>query len=165
MSEPKNQGTLEPGYSYRNLRLWQDAQDFAKEVVELVSALPSARSADTIARQVVRSATSIPANIAEGHGRFGIPSYRNHLSIAKGSACETDSWLDLLRRLELLNPEREAELHTRCSRLIGALTRRIRDLENVPQKSARERQPAYDLAQDGDDVDGSQVQGFEGSLS
>lgn len=141
--EPQNHGTSEPQYSYRNLILWQRAQEFAQAIVQLVDTLPARRSVDSIARQVVRSATSIGANIAEGHGRFGPASYKNHLSIAKGSACETDSWLDLLRRLELISADQEADLHRRCMSLVGALTGRIRDLEEINRRAVRETRAEY----------------------
>jgi len=164
MDDPSNQGTLEPKYSYRNLDLWKQAQDFAQTIVELVDGLPVRRSTDSIARQIVRSATSVAANIAEGHGRFGLPSYRNHLSIAKGSACETDSWIDLLRRLGLISQESEADLHRRCSLLIASLTRRILELERMAPKRIREEPPPYETVDEAEqllDVDGSKVQRFE----
>src|SRR3990170_7368855 len=125
MAEPRNLRTSEPAYSYRKLILWQKAQDLAHEVVALLEQLPANRTSDTLFRQVLRAATSVPANIAEGHGRFSPAAYRNHLSIAKGSACELDSWLDLLRRLSFLGEQREAELHRRSNALIGALTGRM----------------------------------------
>ena len=168
MTEPRNRRTTEPGYSYRNLALWQDAQDFARVIVQLVEQLPAGRTSDTIARQLIRAATSVPANIAEGHGRFGLASYRNHLSIAKGSACEVDSWLDLLRRLSLITPDQEARLHMRCSALIGALIGRIRDLEKLNPKAVREDRPAYLVTDEAGEMDapaGSEVQRFRGSES
>ena len=116
-------------YTYRNLILWQKAQDVTLEVVRLVGALPNDRVAPVIARQIVRSASSIAANIAEGHGRYTLAAHRNHLSIAKGSACETDSWLDLLRRARYLDPETGARLHAACQELIRMLTSKIVDIE------------------------------------
>ncbi len=163
MNEPSNQRTIEPGYSYRNLALWQGAQAFAEAVIRIVDQLPSRRSTDTIGRQLTRSATSIAANVAEGHGRFGYASYKNHLSIAKGSACEADSWLDLLRRLALITPEQEAELHAQCVRLIAALTKRIRELESAASKSVREEPEPYDALADPSSPSSSMVQGFQGS--
>jgi len=159
MTEPENQRTREPAYSFRNLDLWQQAQAFARDVIAIVDDLPTRRSVDSIARQLTRSATSIGANIAEGHGRFGLPSYRNHLSIAKGSACETDSWLDLLRRLGLLSSEREAELHGRCSSLIAAITRRILNLEQTG-KTVREEHVGYVADEEAAENDGSLVPRF-----
>jgi len=48
-----------------------------------------------IADQVIRSASSVPANLAEGHGRFGRDRL-NHWRIAYGSAKEVDCHLRLL---------------------------------------------------------------------
>ena len=163
MSEPSNQRTMEPGHSYRNLALWQDAQSFAEAVIRIVDQLPARRTTDSLARQISRSATSIAANIAEGHGRFSFATYKHDLSIAKGSACEADSWLDLLRRLSLTTPEQEVELHQRCVVLIAALTKRIRELENAAATSVREEPMLYDEIADPSSAAGSMVQGFEGS--
>ena len=137
------------GYSYRNLGLWQKAQEFAVDVVRLVDGLPARRSADLTARQLIGAATSIAANIAEGHGRFSIPAYRHHLLIARGSATEADSRLDLLLRLGYVDDARATALHARCEELIAALTRRIRDLDGrAGAARVREEEAAYDLRED-----------------
>jgi four helix bundle protein len=88
--------------TFRQQVLWRKAQDFAAAVAELVVALPRDRATDVIANQVLRAASSIPANIAEGYGRYSQAAYRNHLSIARGSAAEYESWLDLLLRRRYL---------------------------------------------------------------
>ncbi|HEX9640656.1 MAG TPA: four helix bundle protein, partial [Candidatus Krumholzibacteria bacterium] len=82
-------------YSFKNLEVWKAAQQFAVDVSRLVDDLPNTRSADVIGRQLLRSATSVGANIAEGHARYTFGAYRNHLSIAKGSAAESEHWVDL----------------------------------------------------------------------
>jgi four helix bundle protein len=89
-------------YSYRNLALWQRAQELALGVIKMSESLPKSEAARSIARQVVSSSGSVAANIAEGHGRYSVAAYRNHLSIARGSTAETDSWLDLLARAGML---------------------------------------------------------------
>src|SRR5262249_21094875 len=104
-TEPQNHGTVRVvnavsrDYTYRNLVLWQKAQTLAVQVIQITQHLPHTWGNAIIARQIIASATSISANVAEGHGRYSFGAYRNHLSIAKGSATETDSWLDLLRQL------------------------------------------------------------------
>ncbi|MEN8164139.1 MAG: four helix bundle protein [Acidobacteriota bacterium] len=49
----------------------------------------------SIADQVIRSASSVPANLSEGHGRTG-RDRMHHWRIAYGSAKEVDSHLRLL---------------------------------------------------------------------
>jgi four helix bundle protein len=48
---------------------------------------------DTIGKQVVRSADSISANIAEGYGRFSYKENRQFCFYARGSILETKTWL------------------------------------------------------------------------
>ncbi len=92
-----------------------------------------------ITRQIVGSAGSVGANIAEGHGRFSRAAYANHLSIAKGSASEVGSWLDLLARLGELDKGEEARLQAEAESLIGLLTFKIRKLNEagISAKTAR----------------------------
>jgi four helix bundle protein len=114
---------------FRNLILWQKAQGLASEVVRAISVMPRDRSSDALCSQLVRSAGSVPANIAEGYGRYSDAAYRNHLSIARGSLFETQSWLDLLGRTgHLQKPEvdRLLALSEEVSRLLTAAIRPLR---------------------------------------
>jgi len=134
-------------YSYRNLGLWQKAQALALRVVKLTEGLPKTETARTIARQAVRSSGSIAANIAEGHGRFSVAAYRNHLSIARGSAAETDSCIDLLAKAGYISGEVAQDLHEQCDVLLGGLTRQMRSLEakmvGAKPGTVREHPPEY----------------------
>jgi four helix bundle protein len=151
-------------YGFRHLILWQKAQDFAVEVAKLVDELPRRRSSDVAGRQLVRAATSVAANIAEGHGRFTFPAYRNHLSIAKGSACEAQSWLDLLSRLGHVDAATAQRLDGASGELIAALTRHMRLLEQKQnQHSVREVDPHYRTETE-DKETGSKVPRFPGSV-
>ena len=71
-------------YSYRNLILWQKAQELTLEIVKIVGGLPRDSVTSVAVPQIIRSASSVAANIAEGHGRYSLAAHRNHLSIAKG---------------------------------------------------------------------------------
>jgi four helix bundle protein len=108
--------------------LWTKAQEFAAEIVEMVVTLPRYRVTDVLCNQLLRSATSISANIAEGYGRYSQPAYRNHLSIARGSAVETESWLDLLQRRHYITDERCAAMIGKCDELQRLLTLRMKSL-------------------------------------
>jgi four helix bundle protein len=139
-------GPARQAYSYRNLDLWQRAQDLALAVVKMSESLPKSEAARSIGRQVVSSAGSVAANIAEGHGRYSVAAYRNHLSIARGSLAETDSWLDLLARAGYLTSDTAGKLHDQCDLLLGGLTRQMRTLEarlRSQPKALREEEPSY----------------------
>jgi len=152
-------------YGFRQLGLWQKAQGFAVEVVKLVDGLPTRRSVDVASRQLVRAATSVAANIAEGHGRFTLPAYRNHLSIAKGSACEALSWLDLLSRLGHVDVAVGNSLEERCEELIAALTRRIRSLQEQQKERRVSELPPHYETEPGEPETGSKVPRFQGTVT
>jgi four helix bundle protein len=139
-------------YSYRNLVLWQRAQALALRVIQVVQQLPNQWGNAIVARQIIASATSVSANIAEGHARFTPGAHRNHLSIAKGSAAETDSWLDLLHRLSHLSDVEEQALHSECLWIMNSLTSKILDLEQYEQQKRRplkESRETYDTLHGG----------------
>lgn len=56
-----------------------------------------------LANQIVRSAISIPSNIAEGSGRGSAREFGPFLAIALGSAYELDTQIRLARDLHLIS--------------------------------------------------------------
>ena len=135
-------------YSYRNLALWQKAQELALGVIKMSESLPKSEAARSIARQVVSSSGSVAANIAEGHGRYSVAAYRSHLSIARGSTAETDSWLDLRARADYIAPDMARQLHDECELLLAGLTRQMKVLEGrlrSQPKALREEESSYML--------------------
>ena len=116
-------------YSFRNLIVWEKAQALAVTIIKLMSRIPQSWSNAVLVRQIVSSATSVGANIAEGHGRYSTGAHRNHLSIARGSAVETDSWLDILRRMSYITPDEEAALHDECNQIIAMLSSKMIKLD------------------------------------
>jgi four helix bundle protein len=69
------------------------ALEAAGVAIKLVSRVPAPLK--SIADQLIRSASSVPANLAEGHGRSG-RDRQHHWRIAYASAKEVDSHLRLL---------------------------------------------------------------------
>ena len=76
-----------------NLIATEKAIEAAAAAILLVKRVPAPLKA--IADQVVRSASSVPANLAEGHGRSGRDRI-HHWRIAYASAKEVDTHLRLL---------------------------------------------------------------------
>ena len=78
--------------SYRDLEVWQRATDLVVECYRLTNLLPKSELYG-LASQIQRAAVSIPANIAEGHGREHLGDYLHHLSVANGSLMELETHL------------------------------------------------------------------------
>ena len=72
-----------------NLDVWCKARDFAVRVNKEVLPLLPAEEKWTLNQQLRRSSQSIPANIAEGHGRFYFQENVRFCYIARGSLEES----------------------------------------------------------------------------
>jgi four helix bundle protein len=92
--------TMSNALTNTNLVAHEKALEAAGIAITLVMRVPAPLK--SIADQVIRSASSVPANLAEGHGRCG----RDRLHfwrIAYASAKEVDSHLRLLTRAGVIN--------------------------------------------------------------
>ena len=96
--------------NYQELIFYQKARQVVKGVDALVKSWPKTMQAQEISRQLFRSATSVGANIAEGHGRHQGAEYIHFLIIAQTSANETEHWLHTARDCALGNPEKVGEI-------------------------------------------------------
>ncbi len=84
--------------SYHDLNVWQLSMDLAERVYVLTASFPKEETYG-LTSQLRRAASSIPAKIAEGYGRDSLREYLHHLSIAIGSLCEVETFLQLSARL------------------------------------------------------------------
>lgn len=74
---------------------------FSLSVIALTDVLPKKRSAWVIADQLIRSATSIGANLVEARAASSRLEFKKFNEIALKSANETKYWLCLLRDAKL----------------------------------------------------------------
>lgn len=84
-------------HTYRDLIFWQKSFESTKLLIKLIKKLPSSVENRIIINQVLRSAMSIGANIAEGYGRQGKKEFSRFLQVSLGSANETEYWIFLLK--------------------------------------------------------------------
>jgi len=79
-------------HNFKKLKIWQKGILIVKLVYEYMETLPEKEKWNLIS-QSIRSACSIPANIAEGSGRKGKKDYAHFLSISLSSAYELETHL------------------------------------------------------------------------
>jgi four helix bundle protein len=89
--------------NFENLRVYQLSEELADEIWEIATGW-GAFAKDTVGRQIVRSADSIGANVAEGSGRGSYQDNRRYVRTARGSLNETQHWLRRAYRRKLLTP-------------------------------------------------------------
>lgn len=75
----------------------QRVYQFALDVIEFTEQLPKEQTSRIIGDQLLRSATSIGANVAEAQGAVSKKDYTNFFAHALKSANETKFWLSLLQ--------------------------------------------------------------------
>ena len=128
--------------NYQELTFYQKARQVVKAVNALVKNWPNTMQAQEISRQLFRSATSVGANIAEGHGRHQGTEYVHYLIIAQGSANETEHWLHTARDCGL-GPNKKIDeivrLNIEVARMITSTITTIR----VKQKQISEDKADY----------------------
>jgi four helix bundle protein len=99
---------------FRQLQVWQKAHRLTLDIYRVSSGFPREEQFG-LTSQVRRSAASVPANIAEGCGRDSEPDFARFLSVAGGSASETEYHLLLARDLGMLDEQTHAALDTQVN--------------------------------------------------
>lgn len=91
---------------------------------------------ETIGKQLVKSADSIGANIAEGNGRFNLADNQRFVKIARGSLNETRHWLRLAYARTLLTKEQKDRLKPIIDELAPKLNAYLNSLKREPIKKS-----------------------------
>jgi four helix bundle protein len=78
--------------------------DFATEVYRLTKLMPKSEEYRLIG-QLLRAAASVPASITEGNARGSRKEHAQHVSIARGSLAEAETFLVLAVRTGLLRSD------------------------------------------------------------
>ena len=90
--------------SLHKLIVWQRGRQLVKECYRLSRSFPRDERFG-LTSQLRRAAVSVPANIAEGFGRWHRREFVNFLSISNGSLCELETYLYLALDLEFVDRE------------------------------------------------------------
>jgi four helix bundle protein len=96
---------------------------FAVSIIRLCQGLEDQGGvAKTIGWQLIKSGTSIGANVAEGQGAQSEADFLTKYSIALKESHETKYWLQLLVEAEIFRLDDVSGLMSECSELIAILT-------------------------------------------
>jgi four helix bundle protein len=86
---------------YKDLKVWSKSVDLANKIIVLVSGFPK-HLVFNLGNQIIKSAISIPSNIAEGAGRNSKTEFLRFLDIAYASLCELETQITISYNAKLL---------------------------------------------------------------
>ena len=106
--------------------LSEKSYEFALRMIKLYKFMTSEHKEFVLSKQVLRSGTSIGANIEESIHAQSKPDFVHKLSIAQKEASETNYWLRLLRDSDYINEKLAASIINDCEEIQKLLTASIK---------------------------------------
>jgi len=104
--------------------------EFAIKIVEIYKHLAFEKKEFVLSKQLLRSGTSIGANISEAiHGQ-STKDFLHKLQISRKEANETLYWLNLLKATNFLKQDTSYKLINLCDELVRILTAIIKTVQS-----------------------------------
>lgn len=116
--------------TYKDLIVYQKAFNNSIDLFRYYKEQKLIWSETFLIRQLLRASTSVGANIVEGYGRNSRKDYRRFLSIAKGSALETEYWINAMVEVRIQDKDILIKVLETNIELIKMLTAMIAKMSN-----------------------------------
>jgi len=111
---------------------------FARRILKLSSEFPNDPRGWVLAKQLIRSGTSIGANIREADNAMTDADFSYKCSVARKEAVETHYWLELCTATDLLSAESTEELVKEADEITRILSTIVQKTQ-VHIRHSRER--------------------------
>ena len=102
------------------------SKSFALRIIKLYKYLQEDKHEYVMSKQVLRSGTSIGANVRESINAQSTMDFINKLNIALKEGNETQYWLELLHESDYINDSEYESIYSDCSRIVATLVRIIK---------------------------------------
>lgn len=130
--------------NFENLEIYKLAEDLADTIWDIVVTWDRLAQ-DTVGKQLIRTADSVDANIAEGSGRGSEQDYRRFIRVGRGSLNETRHWLRRAFKRKLLSKDQIALLTPTIEKLTPKLNAYLRAIGNYKKNMAANGNAVEDL--------------------
>ena len=104
--------------------------EFAVRIVNLYKYLTAEKQEFVMSKQLLRSGTSIGANISEAQQAQSPMDFLSKMSIALKESYESDYWLRLLHRTDYLSKDEYKSIITNCRAISRLLVSIIKSTKN-----------------------------------
>ena len=105
--------------------------EFAVRVVNLYKHLTAEKKEFVLSKQLLRSGTSIGANVSEAVRGQSDADFISKLSIALKEANETDYWLKLLYKTDYLTEKEYSSINKDINEIISILVSIIKSMKRI----------------------------------
>jgi len=116
-------------YTSPNNILWNKSKDFAVKIIRLSQYLQNNHHEFVLSHQILKSGTSIDANIRESKNAQSISDFIHKLEIALKESDETEYWLDLLFETDYISAEQYQNLLSKNKELTAILVSIIKTMK------------------------------------
>ena len=103
-----------------------DSKAFALRIIKLYKFLKDEKQVYVLSKQVLRSGTSIGANVRESVNAQSRMDFINKLNIALKEANETEYWLELLHESDIIEEILFESIYDDCKKIVATLTKIIK---------------------------------------
>lgn len=105
-----------------NNAVLEKSKKFAIRIIRLCQYLNKEENEYILSKQLLRSGTSIGANVREAHNAISKADFKAKMYIALKEAGETEYWLELLKETDYITNEQYESIYTDCNELNKLLT-------------------------------------------
>ena len=109
--------------------LMDKSKAFALRIIKMYQYMCEEKKEFVLSKQVLRSGTSIGANIHEGFSAQSDADFISKLSISQKEASETLYWLELLHESSYLSDDLFTSIYSDCEELMKLLTSSIKKVK------------------------------------
>ena len=93
------------------------SKQFAVDIVNLCTEIKENRKGNVLSNQLLRSGTSIGANIHEANYAASKADFINKFQIALKECYESDYWLELFKDTKMITEEEYEDMFNKCSKI------------------------------------------------
>lgn len=102
------------------------SKSFALRIVNLYKYLRVIKKEYVISKQLLRSGTSVGANVHEAKNAQSRPDFNSKMNISLKEANETEYWLDLLADADYISQKQYDSIKADCNHIVAVLTKIVK---------------------------------------
>ncbi len=106
------------------------SRQFAIDIINLCGTIGETRKWTVLVNQLLRSGTSVGANIHEANYGSSKPDFINKMQIALKECFESEYWLGIMKETQIISDVQYEDLYRKCSKIRAVLIATLKTAKN-----------------------------------